>query len=135
MVSITKNKKKLLESGGLNATLDNALTEGGPHNGVLTGLEDYLRESKLNFLFINLPLYFGLGVLVTQERIAANSSLKTEFDKLKTYLAGEKLIDLTERFRLKTVAQLQSLQLELAEAKANIACLQDELASANQRSD
>ncbi|MDG1460005.1 MAG: class I SAM-dependent methyltransferase [Luminiphilus sp.] len=128
-------KKKLLESGGLNATLHNALTEGGPHNGVLTGLEDYLRESKLNFLFMNLPLYFGLGVLVTQERIAANSSLKTELAKLKTYLAGEKLIDLTERFRLKTVAQLQSLQLELAEARTNVACLQNELASANQRSD
>ncbi len=38
------DKKKLLQSGGLNMQLHNAIEEGGPRNGVMTGLEDFMAE-------------------------------------------------------------------------------------------
>ena len=37
-------KKKLLQGGGLNPQLHNAVEEGGPRNGVMTGLEDWMAE-------------------------------------------------------------------------------------------
>ena len=53
----------LLERGGLNAQLCNALQENTPRNGVLTAVEDFLRESDQAFRFLKLPGYAGLGIL------------------------------------------------------------------------
>lgn len=40
-----------------------ALKEGGPRNGVLTAVEDFLKEHKGEFCFAHIPAVFGLGVL------------------------------------------------------------------------
>jgi hypothetical protein len=53
----------LQEHQGLNPHLWHARHEGGPRNGVLTGIEDYLRETSQSLKFINLPGYHGLGIL------------------------------------------------------------------------
>src|SRR5664279_1515283 len=36
--------RKLLERGGLNPTMHNALEEGGPRNGVMTAVDDFVAE-------------------------------------------------------------------------------------------
>jgi hypothetical protein len=126
---IGRRKAELLDSGGLNCTLNNALVEGGPRNGVLTGIEDFLQTSDLNYVFINLPLYFGLGIMVTAERVAASPSLKRELDYLQTCMAGKALIELNERFRLNTLLNHQQLEQELQFAQQKIAELESELAA------
>lgn len=105
--------------GGLNAQLCNAILEGGERNGVLTGVEDYLKETSMELEFLNLPLYFGLGIIISKARIRSNPLLAAEVEKLKDMLQGEKLIAHTEKLRMNLLAvvQKQHIQLEASEAR------------------
>ena len=53
-----------LDPRGLNADLFHATREGGPRNGVLTAIEDYLAETHRPYRFLRLQREFGLGVLL-----------------------------------------------------------------------
>jgi Methyltransferase domain len=53
----------LVERGGLNRHLNNALRENGPENGVLTAVEDFLGASRLELELLQLPGIHGLGIL------------------------------------------------------------------------
>lgn len=54
---------------GMNGTLANALHEGGPKNGVLTAIEDYIASSDIHYTFRKLPFFNGLGILVPAQRM------------------------------------------------------------------
>ena len=60
---IAYNQSELLETGGVNAWLNNACLEGGPRNGVLTAVEDFLSRTPEAFSFCRLEQEFGLGFL------------------------------------------------------------------------
>lgn len=121
-------KAELLEDRGMNLELCNAVNEGGERNGVLTGLEDYLAESSLEFRFVNLPLYYGLGILVTEQRLAANDALASEIQKLEHMLQGEELIRLTEHLRIVEGVMLQALSRQLKSSESRVSELEQQLA-------
>jgi len=52
-----------LNSEGKNSHLDNAVIEGGPRNGVLTAIEDFLAEHPSDYLFCRVKAQYGLGIL------------------------------------------------------------------------
>ncbi len=54
----------LLPRGGLNAHLANATHEGGPRNGVLTAVDDYLKETQVEQTLTIVPAAFGLAILL-----------------------------------------------------------------------
>jgi len=54
---------------GMNGVLANALQEGGPRNGVLTAIEDYIASASTEFTFRKLPFFNGLGILVPAARM------------------------------------------------------------------
>lgn len=54
---------------GMNGVLANALHEGGPRNGVLTAIEDYIASSGVEFTFRKLPFFNGLGILIPAARM------------------------------------------------------------------
>lgn len=54
---------------GMNGVLANALHEGGPRNGVLTAIEDYIASSGIEFTFRKLPFFNGLGILIPAARM------------------------------------------------------------------
>jgi hypothetical protein len=58
---------------GLNSMLNNAVEEGGPQNGVLTAVEDFLDESRRKWLFTVVPGLHGLGILVPRSRLRRRS--------------------------------------------------------------
>lgn len=60
---IVPGTSELVEVGGLNAGLWHAVHEGGPRNGVLTAIEDFLAETDRDLDFFDLPGLFGLGIL------------------------------------------------------------------------
>jgi hypothetical protein len=68
---IDPTRKRLVDEGGLNAHLYNALEEGGPRNGVLTAVEDYLKESARPFVMARIPAVWGLAILLPLERADA----------------------------------------------------------------
>jgi len=57
-----------LSENGMNGHLANALHEGGPRNGVLTGVEDFIAEAQPRASLHVLPFFNGLGILVPEAR-------------------------------------------------------------------
>jgi hypothetical protein len=126
------NKSELVENGGLNPELCNAGHEGGPQNGVLTAVEDFLAQSTQEWEFQQLPVYYGLGILVTRQRVDSNARLKDTLasigmtDRVRGIMAhGEHLrcvdgIMMQEISRRLSAAEeaLQGLQAELEAMKA-----------------
>lgn len=55
---------------GINAPFANARVEGGPRNGVLTAIEDFIAESSLPLRFVSIPVNHGLGVLWVEGSVA-----------------------------------------------------------------
>ncbi|HXX46254.1 MAG TPA: class I SAM-dependent methyltransferase [Candidatus Acidoferrales bacterium] len=60
----------LSEDAGFNSVLCNATHEGGPRNGVLTAIEDFLGEHRGEYQFFSLPEWFGLGILHARHSFA-----------------------------------------------------------------
>jgi Methyltransferase domain len=65
----------LVERGGFNAGVANAVQEHTSRNGVRTAVEDFIADSPLEFHFTSLPGFHGLGVLVTRARLDGNRRL------------------------------------------------------------
>lgn len=62
-MGMVPGQSSLTESGGANAILYNALYEHGPWNGVLTAIEDFLKQTPLPLSFHRLYSNNGLGIL------------------------------------------------------------------------
>lgn len=67
------HQSSLLENGGMNAHLRNALYEGGPRNGVLTAVEDFMTESENDNLLKTIPAVHGLGILYAKDLLSSNA--------------------------------------------------------------
>jgi len=67
---IVWGQNKLSDDAGINVGLCNATHEGGRRNGVLTGIEDFLREHENEYQFFRVREQFGLGVLHYRKNLA-----------------------------------------------------------------
>jgi hypothetical protein len=72
---ISPTHSELLDKGGFNASMCNVAHEGGPRNGVLTAIEDYMAQSILRFELVVIPAVFGLGILLPQPLAAERPQL------------------------------------------------------------
>jgi len=79
-----------------------ATREGGPRNGVLTAIEDFLEGRDVRFALV--PAFFGLGVIWSRSAPYA--------DELETILAPWDRNPLLERLEANRVLHLSSWQLE-----------------------
>lgn len=91
---------RLVPNGGMNLDLDNAQEEGGPRNGVMTALDDFMAEHDRPLRRVVLPAYYGLAIVAEEERLAANPALSVMFDRFESQAGQEDLVALTERIRL-----------------------------------
>ncbi|WP_296790763.1 class I SAM-dependent methyltransferase, partial [uncultured Methanobrevibacter sp.] len=71
------NKKELLKYGGANVNLNNATIENTPKNGVLTAIEDFLKQTNLNLNFYKINGFNGLGIIFPE-----NNSFKNFIEKI-----------------------------------------------------
>lgn len=92
---IVPGQPVLAEEGGVNADLCNAVREGGPRNGVLTAVEDFLGEHGSEYTFRRLELQYGLGFLfrkghperrVAFERFHRQLDWKLRLGKVKDFV-------------------------------------------------
>ena len=93
----------LLERGGFNPKMNNAEHEGGPRNGVMTALEDFVAEHDREVRVLVLPIYFSLAIVAEEERIASSPRLARAFERLETPEVLRGLLELSERLRIKEV--------------------------------
>lgn len=68
---------------GMNVHLNNALQENTPRNGVLTAVEDFLRETDLRMDFVQVPGFHGLGVLIPEQTREVNPAVANLIDSWK----------------------------------------------------
>lgn len=54
----------LLEKGGLNPDMYNSIYENDFQNGVLTAVEDFLKDTRYDFNFLQIPGLYGFGILI-----------------------------------------------------------------------
>lgn len=77
---IRPDSAELLDEGGLNQHLNNSIYENNLQNGVLTAVEDFVREAEHPIDLLKLPGLSGLGILV-------DTRLRENKDKLLTFLS------------------------------------------------
>ena len=98
---IRRGQSELVEgSGGVNAELANAEHEGGPANGVLTAVEDFVAGHDRPLRLAVLPVYFGLAILVEEALLAARPQLAGVLDRLASPAGKDMLLHLGEEIRL-----------------------------------
>ena len=95
--------KGLLARGGLNPTMHNARQEGGPRNGVLTALDDFVAQYDRPLRRLFLPIYFGLAIVVEQARIDDNPELAAVLDHLEGADGRRELLEVAEQVRLRAM--------------------------------
>ncbi len=95
--------RKLVERGGLNPTMFNAEVEGGPRNGVMTGLDDFIAEYDKPVRRVHLPIYFGLAIVVEEERLAREPELAAALDRLEGSDGRFDLLEVAEQVRLRAM--------------------------------
>jgi hypothetical protein len=66
---IIYGQRELSEKGGDKINYNNALYEGGEKNGVLTAAEDFFKQHKKRYEFLNIMTGHGLGVLYKKNGI------------------------------------------------------------------
>jgi Methyltransferase domain len=57
-----------LADEGLNDYLANAIHEGGPQNGVMTAIEDFIASAGMPITLHVLPFFHGLSILIPEQR-------------------------------------------------------------------
>lgn len=83
---IKYGKSRLSPNSGFNPDLCNATHEGGPRNGVLTAIEDFLKEHGQDYHFFAIEKEFGLGFLVrknAKKSLVMKYFLKSKYLNLK----------------------------------------------------
>jgi hypothetical protein len=98
---IRRGERRLVPSGGgLNSSLANAELEGGPRNGVMTAIEDFVAAHDRALRLVVLPILFGLAIVVEKERLAAQPSVAATLDGLESPEGKDMLLHLSEDFRV-----------------------------------
>jgi hypothetical protein len=99
--------EELLEDGGLNRSLANAVSENDPRNGVLTAVEDFLEETEQLIELVQLPGLNGLGILVPSQFIKQNSKLAGFLGDLDLSPTLTRYLELVEEARIEMEIDLQ----------------------------
>jgi glycosyltransferase involved in cell wall biosynthesis len=135
----------LVEKGGLNPHLFNAIYEHNFRSGVLTAIEDFIKETDRSLELIKVPVFHGLGILypsnlktsypsfleftgaITLSPIISNLFQSVEKVRIKNIIAHEetnqKLRELEKTRRL----ELEEKQQELRKAGQKIESLEKTL--------
>ena len=95
--------KRLHPTRGLNPKMWNAEEEGGPRNGVMTALEDFLAEHHRPVRKLVIPVYFGLAIVVEKDRLAARPEIDEALDRLESSEGRYELLEVAEATRLKAM--------------------------------
>jgi GT2 family glycosyltransferase/glycosyltransferase involved in cell wall biosynthesis len=125
---IVPGSAELVESGGLNAHLENASYEGTPRNGVLTALEDFVDASPHKFEVASLPGLNGLSVVVDARRAPARSALSTSIKRLRSKAFLEEWLATLEEHRVQAQIRLAAARHGADAASGRAAELESERA-------
>ena len=117
--------------GGLNPSWNHALYENELQNGVLTAVEDFLAETKLNLHSFMLPIFGGITVLATEDRLNHQADLNKFLSQTKeNYFLGRLLL-LTEQTRIEAEICVNDQAIDLQRIREQHVAAIDQLSRAN----
>ena len=100
---MTPGRKRLLKGGGMNVALANAIDEGGPRNGVRTGLDDFIAEHDQPLRQVILPIYYGLAIVAEERYLDEHPAVRSFLDQLESAEGVAQMLELSEQIRLDEV--------------------------------
>jgi cephalosporin hydroxylase/GT2 family glycosyltransferase len=101
--------------GGLNRHMANARYEGGPRNGVMTAVDDFVAEHPEPLRVVVLPIFFGLGIVAEEAVLDAHPQLAACLDDLESPEGTRALLELGERIRIDEAILTQAWLRKLEE--------------------
>ncbi len=115
-------RRDLLPEGeGMSQDLCNAEVEGGPRNGVRTALDDFVAEHDRPLRTVVLPLYFGLAIVVEEERLARQPALAAALDRVEGPDGLRRLLELGELLRVRAMAHHHTVARRARDHQARLA--------------
>jgi glycosyltransferase involved in cell wall biosynthesis len=117
----------LLESGGFNSNFFNSIYENGLQNGVLTAVEDFIKESTLDLNLYKIYGLNGLGILTPSKKINANENLKSFLEMLQVSQIVEQHIKDIDNFLLEKHIVILEKNSLLAKKEENEALLKKQI--------
>lgn len=116
---LTPGEEGAIPGRGLNQHLTHAAREGGPHNGVRTAIEDFVRDHP-EYRFCSVPGFNGLGFVVPiadegETYVRMIDAVCRDNEPLRG------ILDAVERERMSALAREESFRTELAAARQALA--------------
>ncbi len=99
---------------GINPQLANAKHEGGPRNGVMTAIEDFVEMAGEALELTVLPGLHGLAIVAPSSRLDADPRLKRVIARWGTAKGRADLVPLVERERQRLLVANDELKRRLA---------------------
>jgi cephalosporin hydroxylase/GT2 family glycosyltransferase len=93
-------RSPLIGNGGMNRDMANAEHEGGPRNGVMTAVDDFVAEHSEPLRVVVVPIFYGLAIVAEERVVNAHAELAALLDHLESREGQAAIIDLAERIRV-----------------------------------
>ena len=103
---------------GFNDHQNNAVQEGTSRNGVLTAVEDYLKETKEKLQFIQVPGFYGLGILFPEDLPQKNDAFAQFLKMWDLPEPIRQFMQMLETSRVEFQANANELWAALQQARA-----------------
>ena len=102
---IVPGRGRLRGDRGFNARVANATAEGGPRNGVMTAIEDFVQAANESLEVSVLPVLHGLAVVCPRSRLEANRGLERVVAGMGSADGLTALLSLVEQERLRLLVK------------------------------
>ncbi|OGQ84397.1 MAG: hypothetical protein A2289_15975 [Deltaproteobacteria bacterium RIFOXYA12_FULL_58_15] len=107
------DKDELVDHGGMNQHLAQALCAGGNSNGVRTAAESFVSDHGKQYRFYVIPILHGLGIIIpSKDEQQPYGKIVREL--CETTDRQRNLLELAERDRLKLLVKLSSIHGDTA---------------------
>ena len=118
--------RELLDEGGSNTRLNNALLDNEPRSGVLTAVEDFMEATEQKLDLLKIPGINGLGILVPSKLKERNESLSEFLSTLGFPEAAVRHVELVERLRVDAQARMKEAKRQQKKASEQLRRLRRE---------
>ncbi len=105
--------ERLVPHGGLNERMFHAIRSGGPRNGVLTGLEDFLAQTSHVLSVTMIEGFHGLAIITPEKNIDSHPALATLLSSFSLAPTAKKHLALLEGERIQNVLSAKDLRFAL----------------------
>jgi hypothetical protein len=102
------HREELVGSEGLNAHLNNAVRENGRRNGVLTAVEDFLKDARTSVSMFSAPAFHGLTVLISKAKLEASPDIAAFLNEFQGSKLALQLLQDLESARIEAEIARQS---------------------------